>query len=87
MGVIPAKIAGVEEVVVCSPPSRNGSLHPAILVAADISGVDEIYRVGGVQAVAAMAYGTRSIKRVDKIVGPGNSYVNAAKKCLWEGRY
>lgn len=83
MGVIPAKIAGVKEVVVCSPPSCNGSLHPTIQVAADISGVDEIYKIGGIQAIATMAYGTRSIKRVDKIVGPGNRYVNAAKKNVY----
>jgi len=83
MGVIPAKIASVEEVVVCSPPSHSGSIHPAILVAADISGVDEIYKAGGVQAIAAMAYGTKSIKGVDKIVGPGNIYVNAAKRFVY----
>ena len=83
MGVIPAKIAGVEEIVVCSPPSHMGSIHPAILVTADICGVDEIYKVGGVQAVAALAYGTQSIDRVDKIVGPGNIYVNAAKKFVY----
>lgn len=83
MGVIPAKVAGVEEIVVCSPPSHNGSIHPAILVVADICGVDEIYKAGGVQAIAAMAYGTESIKGVDKIVGPGNIYVNAAKKFVY----
>ena len=83
MGVIPAKIAGVEEVVVCSPPSHRGSIHPAILVTADICGVDEINKVGGAQAIAAMAYGTQSIECVDKIVGPGNVYVNAAKKFVY----
>lgn len=83
MGVVPAKIAGVEEVVVCSPPSYRGSIHPAILVAADITGVDEIYKVGGIQAIAAMAFGTQSIKKVDKIVGPGNIHVNAAKKLVY----
>ena len=83
MGVIPAKIAGVEEVVVCSPPSHRESIHPAILVTADICGVDEINKVGGAQAVAAMAYGTQSIECVDKIVGPGNVYVNAAKKIVY----
>lgn len=83
MGAIPAKVASVEEIIVCSPSSDKGSLHPAILVAADISGVNEIYKVGGVQAVAAMAYGTQSIKSVDKIVGPGNNYVNAAKKFVY----
>ena len=83
MGVIPAKIAGVSEVIVCSPPTYSRSLHPAILVSADISGVDEIYRVGGVQAIGAMAYGTETIKKVHKIVGPGNKYVTAAKKAVY----
>jgi histidinol dehydrogenase len=80
MCCIPAQVAGVKEIVVCSPPTYNGSIHPAILVAADICGVVEIYRIGGVQSIAAMAYGTESIKKVDKIVGPGNQYVTAAKK-------
>jgi len=79
MCAIPAKVAGVRRVVVCSPPNRSGDLNPAVVVAADIAGVDEIYRVGGVQAIAAMAYGTETIARVDKIVGPGNIYVTAAK--------
>ena len=83
MGVIPAKIAGVEEVVVCSPPSHRESIHPAILATADICGVDEIIKVGGAQAIAAMAYGTQSMECVDKIVGPGNVYVNAAKKFVY----
>ncbi len=83
MGVLPAKVAGVKEVIVCSPPTYDGSLHPAILVAADLSGADALYRVGGVQAVGAMAYGTESIKKVDKIVGPGNAYVTAAKKAVY----
>jgi histidinol dehydrogenase len=83
MGAVPAKVAGVEEVMVCSPPCSKGSIHPGILVAADICGVDEVYKAGGAQAIAAMAYGTQSIKRVDKIVGPGNSYVNAAKKIVY----
>lgn len=80
MCVIPAKIAGAETVSVCSPPTYQGSIHPSILVAADIVGVDNIYQVGGVQAIAAMAYGTETIERVDKIVGPGNRYVTQAKK-------
>jgi histidinol dehydrogenase len=79
MAVTPAKVAGVPEIAVCSPPRYGGEINPAILVAADICGVDEIYRVGGVQAVAAMVYGTKTIKPVDKLVGPGNKYVVAAK--------
>lgn len=83
MGAVPARVAGVREVIVCSPPSYNGSIHPAILVAADMVGVDEIFRVGGAQAIAAMAYGTQTIKKVDKIVGPGNKYVAWAKREVW----
>ena len=79
MNAIPAKVAGVTRVVMCSPTS-TGKIHPYLLVAADIAGVDEIYRVGGVQAIGAMAYGTQNIPRVDKIVGPGNMYVAAAKR-------
>jgi histidinol dehydrogenase len=79
MMVVPAKVAGVPRVVVCSPPNGKGAINPLILVAADICGVDEIYRVGGAQAIAAMAYGTRTIKPVRKIVGPGNRYVTMAK--------
>ncbi len=79
MTATPAKVAGVSRVVVCSPPGENGAINPLILVAADICGVDEIYKVGGVQAIAALAYGTESIKSVRKIVGPGNKYVTAAK--------
>lgn len=83
MAAVPARAAGVGEVVVCSPPSYNGSIHPAVLYAARLCGVDEVYRVGGAQAVAAMALGTASIKKVEKIVGPGNAYVTAAKKELF----
>jgi len=79
MNVTPAKVAGVGNVVVCTPPGRDGKITPLTLVAADICMVDEIYKVGGVQAIAALAYGTESIPRVDKIVGPGNAYVTAAK--------
>jgi histidinol dehydrogenase len=79
MTVTPAKVAGVPEVVVCSPPRSGGEIEPSILVAADICRVDEIYRVGGAQAVAAMAYGTETIEAVDKLVGPGNKFVVAAK--------
>jgi len=83
MCTIPAKVAGVDEVILCSPPRTNSSIHPAILVAADIAGIDEMYKAGGIQAIAAMAYGTESIKPVDKIVGPGNKYVTAAKKLVY----
>jgi len=83
MAAIPAKISGVKELVVCSPPSSSGSVHPLVLMAADICGVNEVFRVGGAQAIAAMAYGTESIKAVDKIVGPGNDYVSAAKKIVY----
>lgn len=80
MCAIPAMVAGVEEIVLCSPPSYNRSIHPAILAAAEICDIKEIYQIGGVQAIAALAYGTETIKSVDKIVGPGNNYVTAAKK-------
>lgn len=80
MGAIPARVAGVESIIVCTPPSRDGRLHTSMLAAAAIAGVDEFYTIGGVQAIAAMAYGTETIRRVDKIVGPGNQYVTAAKK-------
>jgi histidinol dehydrogenase len=79
MCAVPAKVAGVENVIVCSPPGKNGDVDPSLLVAAEIAGVSEFYRVGGAQAIAAMAYGTGTIKKVDKIVGPGNIYVTAAK--------
>ncbi|KAB7665795.1 histidinol dehydrogenase [Bacillus sp. B1-b2] len=80
MNVIPAKVAGVERIVMVSPPNEDGKLPSAVLVAADIAGVKEIYKVGGAQAVAALAYGTESIKSVDKIVGPGNIFVALAKR-------
>jgi histidinol dehydrogenase len=79
MNVIPAKVAGVEQLIMCSP-ATGGVLNPYILVAADIAGVSEIYRIGGAQAVAAMAYGTATVPKVDKIVGPGNIYVATAKR-------
>uniref|UniRef100_A0A7C3YFC8 Histidinol dehydrogenase n=1 Tax=Geoglobus ahangari TaxID=113653 RepID=A0A7C3YFC8_9EURY len=79
MAGIPAKLAGVGMIVACTPPNEKGSVNPLTLVAMDLVGVDEIYRVGGAQAIAAMAYGTESVKKVDKIVGPGNVYVTAAK--------
>jgi histidinol dehydrogenase len=80
MCAIPAQVAGVKEIAVCSPPSCRGSVHPAILGAADRIGIREIYRIGGAQAIAALAYGTATVKKVDKIVGPGNRYVAQAKK-------
>jgi histidinol dehydrogenase len=83
MGAVPAQVAGVSEVMVCSPPCFKDSVHPGILVAAELCGVEEIYKVGGVQAVAAMAYGTPIIQKVNKIVGPGNRYVTAAKKIVF----
>jgi len=76
---IPARLAGCKEVVLCSPPDAQGRLHPAILYAAALCGITEVYALGGAQAVGAMAYGTSSITRVDKIFGPGNQYVTAAK--------
>jgi histidinol dehydrogenase len=82
MGAVPARAAGVGEIVVCTPPDAAGNVPDAILVAADMCGVREVFRIGGAQAVAAMAYGTESVPRVDKIVGPGNEYVTAAKQCV-----
>jgi histidinol dehydrogenase len=79
MTATPAKVAGVSRIVVCSPPTSQGTISPLILVAADICEVNEIYKVGGVQAIAALAYGTQTIKPVKKIVGPGSKYVTAAK--------
>lgn len=80
MDAIPAKIAGCKEVVIVTPPARDGSVNPAILAAARIAGVDRIFKVGGAQAIAALAFGTESIPKVDKIVGPGNAFVAEAKK-------
>ena len=80
MDSIPAKIAGCEEIVIVTPPGRDGKVAPVILAAAKIAGVDRIFKVGGAQAVAALAYGTQSVPKVDKIVGPGNAYVAEAKK-------
>ena len=84
MTVIPAKVASVPRIVVCTPPGSDGQINPLTLVAADMAGADEIYKLGGVQAVAAMAFGTESIDRVHKIVGPGNVYVTAAKLLVRE---
>ena len=83
MNVIPAKIAGVDEIIVTTPPGRDGKLNPSTLVAAREAGVDVIYKVGGAQAVAALAYGTQSVPKVDKIVGPGNIFVALAKKAVY----
>ena len=83
MTVIPAKIAGVKRIICCTPPNSEGKIQEAILVAADLAGADEIYKVGGAQAIAAMAYGTETIKPIEKIVGPGNIFVTAAKKLVY----
>lgn len=80
MNVVPANVAGVERIVMVSPPGKNGKIPAAVLVAADIAGVKEIYKVGGAQAIAVLAYGTESIQPVDKITGPGNIYVALAKR-------
>ena len=79
---IPAKIAGCKEVVLCSPPGKDGKLHPAILFAALLTGINKIFKIGGVQAIAAMAYGTETVPRVYKIFGPGNQYVTCAKQLI-----
>ena len=84
MAAIPARVAGVAEIVVCSPPQRDtGEVSPLVLVAADIAGVQRVFRLGGAQAVAALAYGTASVPRVDKIVGPGNLFVVLAKRAVY----
>ena len=83
MNAIPAKVAGVEQVVMVTPPSKDGSVNPVVLAAAALAGVDQIYRVGGAQAIAALAYGTKTIPAVDVITGPGNVYVTMAKKAVY----
>lgn len=83
MNIIPAKVAGVDEIVMVTPPDKNGGINPYIGVAAKIAGVDKIYKVGGAQAIAALAYGTETISKVDKIVGPGNIFVATAKKMVF----
>ena len=83
MNVLPAKVAGVDKIIMCTPPDKEGKVYPSTLVAANEAGVDEIYKVGGAQAIAAMAFGTESIPKVDKIVGPGNIYVALAKKAVF----
>jgi len=82
MTAVPARVAGVREVILCTPPQRGESLNPAVIVAAEIAGVDALYQVGGVPAIAAMAYGTASVPKVDKICGPGNIFVSYAKKLV-----
>ena len=79
MTVIPARVAGVEQVIVCTPPRADGSVHPLTLAAAKVAGADKVFKLGGVQAIGAMAYGTETVPRVDKIVGPGNVFVTSAK--------
>ncbi len=83
MNVIPAKCAGVDEIIMVTPPGKDGKVNPNTLVAAKEAGVDVVYKVGGAQAIAALAYGTQSIPKVDKIVGPGNIYVALAKKAVY----
>ncbi len=83
MSAIPAQVAGVREIVVCTPPARDGRLPAVILAAAHVAGIDRVYRLGGAQAIAALAYGTQSVPRVDKIVGPGNLFVTLAKRQVY----
>lgn len=83
MNVIPAKVAGVSEIIMTTPPGADGKVNPGTLVAADIAGVDTIYKAGGAQAIAAMAFGTQSVPKVDKITGPGNIFVALAKKSVY----
>ena len=83
MNIVPAKVAGVQRIVMVTPPSKEGKVNPGTIVAADIAGATEIYKVGGAQAIAALAYGTESIPKVDKITGPGNIYVALAKKAVF----
>ncbi|MBA3642748.1 MAG: histidinol dehydrogenase [Chloroflexia bacterium] len=83
MTAIPARVAGVEEIVICSPPGADGEISPLILAAAEVAGVDRVFRIGGAQAIAALAYGTESVPRVDKIYGPGNIFVVLAKRRVY----
>ena len=82
MLAVPAQIAGCKEIVLCTPPNAEGKVHPAVLFAAQTAGVSKIFKIGGVQAIGAMAYGTDSVPKVYKIFGPGNQYVTAAKQCV-----
>ena len=83
MNIVPARVAGVKEIIMATPPGRDGRVEPAVLAAAKEAGADRIFKMGGAQAVAAMAFGTESIPRVDKIVGPGNVFVALAKKAVF----
>ncbi|MCS6777487.1 MAG: histidinol dehydrogenase [Chloroherpetonaceae bacterium] len=83
MTAVPARVAGVPEIVLCTPARHDGTVHPLVLYAAQVAGVQRVFAVGGAQAIAALAFGTQTIPAVDKIVGPGNIYVNLAKKLLW----
>lgn len=82
MLAVPAKIAGCQDIVLCTPPNAEGKVHPAVLFSAHVAGVNKIFKIGGVQAIGAMAYGTQSVPKVYKIFGPGNQYVTAAKQCV-----
>jgi histidinol dehydrogenase len=83
MKIVPAKVAGVERIIMTTPPGKDGKVYPITLVAANEAGVDEVYKAGGAQAIGALAYGTESIQKVDKIVGPGNIFVALAKKAVY----
>ena len=83
MNIVPAKVAGVDQIVMTTPPGKDGKVNPSTLVAAKEAGADEIYKVGGAQAIGALSYGTESIPKVDKIVGPGNIFVALAKKAVY----
>ncbi|MBN1145146.1 MAG: histidinol dehydrogenase [Bacteroidales bacterium] len=85
MLAVPARIAGCSEIVLCSPPGKNGKIHPAVLYAAQVTGVTSVFKIGGAQAIAAMAYGTATVPKVYKIFGPGNQYVTAAKQLVSRG--
>ena len=86
MTAIPAKVAGVKEIILVTPPGKQGSVSPVTLAAAAIAGIDRVFSVGGAQAIAALAYGTESVPRVDKVCGPGNIYVSLAKKMVYRRR-
>lgn len=87
MNVIPARVAKVEKIIMTSPPDKNGKINPNMLVAADIAKVDEIYKIGGAQAIAALAYGTETIPKVDKITGPRKYLcINCKKRSIWNMR-
>ena len=83
MNILPAKVAGVEQIIMVTPPGKDGRVNPGTLVAANEAGADVVYKVGGAQAIAALAFGTESIPKVDKIVGPGNIFVALAKKAVY----